>query len=101
MRMDHGVVVLVPVDRPAWLPKATAALLLLYMVSKALGGDFFYGAALHPPGVAFNTASVVVRLLFYPCSSSLSAWESASRVWKAGWCFPRSCRWRSRSFPAN
>ena len=53
-------------DRPAWLPKATAALLLLYMVSKALGGDFFYGAALHPPGVAFNTASVVVRLLFLP-----------------------------------
>jgi hypothetical protein len=53
-------------DRPAWLPKAIAALLLLYMVTKALGGDFFYGAVLHPPGVVFNTASVVVRLLFLP-----------------------------------
>ena len=53
-------------DRPAWLPKAIAALLLLNMVTNALGGDFFYGAVLHPPGVVFNTASVVVRLLFLP-----------------------------------
>lgn len=52
--------------RPAWMPKAVAALLLLYMVTKALGGDFFYGAVPHPPGVVFNTASVVVRLLFLP-----------------------------------
>jgi len=52
--------------RPAWLPKATAALMLLYIVTKALGGDFFYGTVLHPPVVAFNTASVIVRLLFLP-----------------------------------
>ena len=52
--------------RPAWLPKVTAVLLLLYIVTKALGGDFFYGAVLHPPVAAFNAASVIVRLLFLP-----------------------------------
>jgi hypothetical protein len=52
--------------RPAWLPKAIAALLAMYMVTKALGGDFFYGAVLHPPEAVFNTASVVVRLLLLP-----------------------------------
>ncbi len=52
--------------RPTWLPKAVAALLLIYMVSKAIGGDFFYGAHLHPPETFFNSISVVVRLLFLP-----------------------------------
>jgi hypothetical protein len=53
-------------NRPTWLPKTILALLLFYMVTKALGGDFFYGVVLHPPGAAFNLASVVFRLLFLP-----------------------------------
>jgi hypothetical protein len=53
-------------NRPAWLPKTSLALLLFYMVTKALGGDFFYGVVLHPSGAAFNLASVVFRLLFLP-----------------------------------
>jgi hypothetical protein len=53
-------------NRPAWLPKTILTLLLFYMVTKALGGDFFYGVVLHPSGAAFNLASVVFRMLFLP-----------------------------------
>lgn len=52
--------------RPAWIPRAVLALMLLYMVTKAIGGDFFYGADLHPPATAINLISVVVRLVFLP-----------------------------------
>jgi sulfur transfer complex TusBCD TusB component (DsrH family) len=52
--------------RPAWLPKAVAALMLVYMVSKAIGGDFFYGVHPHPPEAFFNAASLGVRLIFLP-----------------------------------
>ncbi|HWT65663.1 MAG TPA: PP2C family protein-serine/threonine phosphatase [Terracidiphilus sp.] len=52
--------------RPAWMPKAIGGLMLLYMVTKAIGGDFFYGADLHAPVASFNVISVVVRLLFLP-----------------------------------
>jgi hypothetical protein len=53
-------------QRPSWLPKAIATLMLVYMVSKAIGGDFFYGAQLHPPEAFFNAMSVGVRLVFLP-----------------------------------
>jgi Stage II sporulation protein E (SpoIIE) len=52
--------------RPAWIPKAVLALMLLYMVTKAIGGDFFYGADLHAPATTFNVISVAVRLIFLP-----------------------------------
>lgn len=52
--------------RPSWLPKAVAALMLIYMVSAAIGGDFFYGAHPHPPAAFFNATSVGVRLIFLP-----------------------------------
>jgi Stage II sporulation protein E (SpoIIE) len=52
--------------KPAWMPKAIAGLMLLYMVTKAIGGDFFYGADLHAPASAVNMISVVVRLVFLP-----------------------------------
>ncbi len=52
--------------RPAWLPKAITGMMLLYMITKAIGGDFFYGADPRPPVAAFNVTSVVVRLLFLP-----------------------------------
>jgi hypothetical protein len=53
-------------SKPAWMPKAIAALMLLYMVTKATGGDFFYGVDLHAPASAINVISVVVRLVFLP-----------------------------------
>ncbi|MGA8042342.1 MAG: PP2C family protein-serine/threonine phosphatase [Terracidiphilus sp.] len=52
--------------RPAWLPKAVAALMLVYMVSKMIGGDFFYGAHPHPPVALFHAISLGVRLIFLP-----------------------------------
>jgi hypothetical protein len=52
--------------KPSWIPKAIAGLMLMYMLSKAIGGDFFYGAILHPPASGFNLISVFVRLLFLP-----------------------------------
>jgi len=52
--------------RPAWVPKAVGALMLVYMVSNAIGGDFFYGAQPHPPEAFFNAISVGVRLIFLP-----------------------------------
>ncbi len=52
--------------RPAWVPKAVGALMLVYMVSKAIGGDFFYGAHPHPPEAFFDAISVGVRLIFLP-----------------------------------
>ena len=52
--------------RPKWIPKAVLALMLLYMVTKAIGGDFFYGADLHQPAAALNVVSVAVRLIFLP-----------------------------------
>lgn len=52
--------------KPAWIPKAVAGLMLMYMLSKAIGGDFFYGAILHPPAAGFNLISVFVRVLFLP-----------------------------------
>jgi hypothetical protein len=51
---------------PTWVPKLVGALMLLYMVTKAIGGDFFYGAELHAPATAFNAISVAVRLIFLP-----------------------------------
>ncbi len=53
-------------ELPKWMPKLVIALMLLYMVTKAIGGDFFYGADLHPPAAGINAISVVVRLLFLP-----------------------------------
>ncbi|MGB6194720.1 MAG: hypothetical protein WBF42_19805, partial [Terracidiphilus sp.] len=53
-------------QQPKWMPKLILALMLLYMVTKAIGGDFFYGAALHPPAAGINAISVVVRLIFLP-----------------------------------
>jgi Stage II sporulation protein E (SpoIIE) len=52
--------------RPGWIPRLVAALMLLYMVTKAIGGEFFYGFIPHPIEGAFNATSVVVRLLFLP-----------------------------------
>lgn len=52
--------------RPAWLPRAVGALMLVYMFTKAIGGDFFYGAHPQPPEPFFLAVSVGVRLIFLP-----------------------------------
>lgn len=48
-------------QRPAWLPATIGALTLLYLVTKAIGGDFFYGVNPQPPAMAFNAISVAAR----------------------------------------
>jgi hypothetical protein len=57
--------------RPAWVPKAIAALTLLYMLSTALGENIFFTVISHPVGVAFHLASVVIRILFLPLLVSI------------------------------
>ena len=52
--------------RPAWIPKATAVLMVLYMVSKAVGGDFFYGSVAGHTADFANLISVLVRVAFLP-----------------------------------
>ncbi len=49
---------------PAWMPKAIAGLTLLYMLSEALGENFFVTAISHPVSATFHLASLGIRLLF-------------------------------------
>jgi hypothetical protein len=51
-------------QRPAWLPRATAGLALLYMISNMIGEDLFFTFVPHPVAAAFHMVSLVVRLLF-------------------------------------
>ncbi|HTB98953.1 MAG TPA: SpoIIE family protein phosphatase [Terracidiphilus sp.] len=53
-------------QRPVWIPRLIATLMLVYMATKAVGGEFFYGLIPHPAEIAFNAISVLVRLLFLP-----------------------------------
>ncbi len=66
--------------RPAWLPKLIAGLTLLYMLSQALGNDYFL-AIPHPVGVAFHFVSLGVRLLFL----LLLIWIAVEGVRQQGW----------------
>jgi hypothetical protein len=50
--------------QPAWMPRAIAALTLLYAVSEALGRDLFFTAIPQPVGAAFHFTTVCIRLLF-------------------------------------
>jgi hypothetical protein len=52
-------------QRPAWLPRATAGLALLYMISNMIGEDLFFTFIPHPVAAAFHMISLVVRLLFF------------------------------------
>jgi serine phosphatase RsbU (regulator of sigma subunit) len=49
---------------PAWIPKSIAGLTLLYMLSEAVGENFFFAVVSHPVSVAFHLASLGIRLLF-------------------------------------
>jgi hypothetical protein len=57
-------------QRPAWLPRAVAALTLLYMVSNVVGEELFFAFVPHPVAAVFLNVSIVVRLLFF----ALLAW---------------------------
>jgi hypothetical protein len=50
--------------RPAWFPQAVGVLLLLLMLSNALGEDLFFTVVPHPVAAAFHVVSLVIRLAF-------------------------------------
>jgi hypothetical protein len=51
--------------RRPWLPRLTAGLTLLLMVSNILGDEVFFGLVPHEVALHFVTASLVLRLLFF------------------------------------
>jgi sulfur transfer complex TusBCD TusB component (DsrH family) len=69
---------------PAWIPRATAALTLVFMVSNTIGEELFFALVPHPVAVEFHMVSMVVRLLFFV----LLAWiviEGIRRQGREGW----------------
>ena len=52
-------------QRPRWLPRLTAVLMLLFMVSNILGYEIFFGLVPHEFAVHFLTVSLVLRLLLF------------------------------------
>jgi hypothetical protein len=52
-------------ERPPWLPRLTAGLTLLLMVSTILGDEVFFGLIPHGVAVKFVTVTLVLRLLFF------------------------------------
>jgi hypothetical protein len=67
-------------QRPAWLPRATAVLALLYMISNIVGEDLLYTFVPHPVAAASHLASLVIRLLFF----SLFVWIIAQAIRNRG-----------------
>ncbi|MGA2561650.1 MAG: hypothetical protein ABSF17_18425, partial [Terracidiphilus sp.] len=70
--------------RPPWLPRLSAALALLLMLSYLLGDEVFYGLVPHQVALHFGTVSLVVRLLFF----ALMLWvvvEGIRRQGVEGW----------------
>jgi hypothetical protein len=51
-------------QRPTWMPRAAAALALLYMITVVIGQEIVVGLVPHGVAEPFNTGSIVVRLLF-------------------------------------
>jgi len=51
--------------RPSWLPRLTAGLTLLLMVSFVLGDEVFFGLVPHAVAAHFVTASLAIRVLFF------------------------------------
>ena len=52
-------------QRPPWLPRLTAGLALLFMISNILGYEIFFGFIPHEFAVHFLTVSLVLRLLLF------------------------------------
>jgi len=51
-------------QRPAWLPRAVAALTVVYMISYAFGRELFFALIPHSVATGFEIVSLLVRLLF-------------------------------------
>jgi Stage II sporulation protein E (SpoIIE) len=69
---------------PSWLPRLTAGLTLLLMVSNILVDEVFFGLVPHSVAVHFVTISLVLRLLFF----ALLLWvvvEGIRRQGAEGW----------------
>ena len=70
--------------RPTWIPIATAALMVVYMASKGVGGDFFYGAVSGRVADYSNLLSVFVRIAFLPlfcCVVGLGIRKQGAEGW--------------------
>jgi hypothetical protein len=71
-------------QRPAWLPRLTAALTLLLAGSFVLGDEVFFGLVPHAVAAQFVTVTLVLRLLFF----ALLLWvvvEGIRRQGTEGW----------------
>ena len=74
--------------RPAWMPKLVAGLTLLYMLSQALGQDFFFTAIPHPVGVLFHSVSLGIRLLFLLLLAGIAFEGVRQQGWEGGLALP-------------
>jgi hypothetical protein len=52
-------------QRPAWIPRAAAGLALLFMVSRAIGQEVFFGLVPHGVAAPFEMLTLVMRVLFF------------------------------------
>jgi hypothetical protein len=71
-------------QRPSWLPRLSAVLALLLMISYILGDEVFFGLVPHQVALHFETASLVIRLIFF----ALMLWvvvEGIRRQGLEGW----------------
>jgi hypothetical protein len=66
--------------RPQWLPRLTAGLMLLLMVSTILGDEVFFGLVPHAVAVHFLTVTLFLRLLFF----TLLLWVVAQGIRRQG-----------------
>jgi len=71
-------------ERPPWLPRLSAALALLLMISYILDDEIFFALVPHQVALHFETVSLVLRLLFF----ALMLWvvvEGIRRQGVEGW----------------
>jgi serine phosphatase RsbU (regulator of sigma subunit) len=66
--------------RPLWLPRLTAMLVPLLMVSTILGEEVFFGLVPHEIAVHFVTVTLVLRMLFY----ALLLWVAVEGIRRQG-----------------
>ena len=66
--------------RPTWLPRLTAVLTLLLMVSTILGDEVFFGLVPHAVAVHFVTVDQTLRVLFF----ALLLWVAVEGIRRQG-----------------
>jgi Stage II sporulation protein E (SpoIIE) len=71
-------------QRPSWLPRATAVLTLLYALSTAMDRDLFFAAVPHSLSSAFSIMYLVTRWLF-PLLTLACVGYGIRRVGLEGW----------------